>query len=153
MIQGSAKQHTWETISTWEHLLYDSTRNVTLPGARVVAQLVHVRVVLGHYGDGVTLLADDETSLLLRSVPQVDAIVLSKRQRGRIRDRVLDRTKRGMKTICARSIHGFRSLVVIGGGDSREGRQRIYFYSKRECMLHLLKRPDSHYPWLALQHG
>lgn len=49
-----------------------------LPGARVVAQLVHVWVVLGHNGDGVTLLADDETSLLLRSIPQVDAIILIK---------------------------------------------------------------------------
>lgn len=47
-----------------------------LPGARVVAQLVHVWVVLGHDGDGVTLLADDEASLLLRGVPQVDAIIL-----------------------------------------------------------------------------
>lgn len=49
-----------------------------VPGARVVAQLVHVWVVLRHNGDGVTLLADDETSLLLGSVPQVDAIVLIK---------------------------------------------------------------------------
>ncbi len=52
-----------------------------LPGARVVAQLVHVWVVLGHNGDGVTLLANDETSLLLRSVPQVDAIILIKKGR------------------------------------------------------------------------
>lgn len=44
----------------------------------MVAQLVHVWVVLGHNGDGVTLLADDETSLLLRSIPQVDAIILIK---------------------------------------------------------------------------
>lgn len=51
-----------------------------LPGARVVSQLVHVGVVLGHNGDGVTLLADNETSLLLRSVPQVDAIKLIKRE-------------------------------------------------------------------------
>lgn len=50
--------------------------NILLPGARVVAQLVHVRVVLGHDGDGIALLPDDETSLLLRSVPQVDAIIL-----------------------------------------------------------------------------
>ncbi len=49
-----------------------------LPGVRVVAQLVHVWVVLGHDGDGVTLLADDETSLLLGSVSQVDAIILMK---------------------------------------------------------------------------
>lgn len=59
-------------------LQHITTRNVTLPGARVVAQLVHVWVVLGHYGDGVALLADDEAGLLLRSVPQVDAIVLLK---------------------------------------------------------------------------
>lgn len=50
--------------------------SLVVPGARVVAQLVHVRVVLGHDGDGVTLLADDETSLLLRGVAQVDAIIL-----------------------------------------------------------------------------
>lgn len=43
----------------------------------MVAQLVHVWVVLGHDGDGVALLADDETSLLLRGVPQVDAIILT----------------------------------------------------------------------------
>lgn len=42
----------------------------------MVAQLVHVWVVLGHDGDGITLLPNDETSLLLRSVPQVDAIIL-----------------------------------------------------------------------------
>ena len=46
----------------------------------MVAQLVHVWVVLGHNGDGVTLLADDETSLLLRGVPQVDAIKLIKEE-------------------------------------------------------------------------
>lgn len=44
----------------------------------MVAQLVHVWVVLGHDGDSVTLLADDETSLLLCSVPQVDTIILIK---------------------------------------------------------------------------
>lgn len=44
----------------------------------MVSQLVHVWVVLGHNGDGVTLLADNETSLLLCSVPQVDAIKLIK---------------------------------------------------------------------------
>lgn len=49
-----------------------------LPGARMIAQLVHVWVVLGHYGDGVTLLADDETSLLLGSVAQVDTVELVK---------------------------------------------------------------------------
>lgn len=42
----------------------------------MVAQLVHVWVVLSHNGDGVTLLADDQTSLLLCSITQVDAIVL-----------------------------------------------------------------------------
>lgn len=42
----------------------------------MVAQLVHVRVVLSHNGDGVTLLADDETGLLLRGIPQVDAVEL-----------------------------------------------------------------------------
>lgn len=47
----------------------------------MVAQLVHVWVVLCHNGDGVALLADDETSLLLSSVPQVDAIVLIKREK------------------------------------------------------------------------
>ena len=47
----------------------------------MVAQLVHVRVVLGHDGDGIALLPDDETSLLLRSVPQVDAIILLQEER------------------------------------------------------------------------
>lgn len=42
----------------------------------MVAQLVHVRVVLGHDGDGVTLLADDQAGLLLRGVTQVDAVEL-----------------------------------------------------------------------------
>lgn len=46
----------------------------------MVAQLVHVWVVLGHNGDGVTLLADDEASLLLRGVPQVDAIILMEKE-------------------------------------------------------------------------
>lgn len=47
----------------------------------MVAELVHVWVVLGHNGDGVTLLSDDETSLLLRSVPQVDTIILIKEEK------------------------------------------------------------------------
>lgn len=47
-----------------------------LPGARVVAQLVHVWVVLGHDGDGIALLPDDEPGLLLRGVPQVYSIIL-----------------------------------------------------------------------------
>lgn len=57
-------------------------RNIILPGARVVAQLVHVWVVLGHNGDGVTLLPDDETGLLLCRVPQVDAIILEQKEEG-----------------------------------------------------------------------
>ena len=40
------------------------------------AQLVHVGVVLGHDGDGVTLLANDQPRLLLRGDPQVDAVEL-----------------------------------------------------------------------------
>lgn len=47
----------------------------------MVPQLVHMRVVLGHDGDGVALLADDEAGLLLRGVPQVDAVVLTGEQR------------------------------------------------------------------------
>ena len=47
----------------------------------MVAKLVHVWVVLGHNGDGVTLLANDETRLLLSSVPQVDSIVLMKKEK------------------------------------------------------------------------
>lgn len=47
-----------------------------LPGPGVVSQLVHVWVVLSHDSDGVTLLANDQPSLLLRGVPQVDAIEL-----------------------------------------------------------------------------
>lgn len=50
--------------------------NFLLPGARVVAQLVHVWVVLGHNGDGIALLSDDEAGLLLGGVPQVDSIIL-----------------------------------------------------------------------------
>lgn len=42
----------------------------------MVSQLVHVWVVLSHDSDGVTLLAYDQPSLLLRGVPQVDAIEL-----------------------------------------------------------------------------
>lgn len=49
-----------------------------LPGARVVAQLVHVWVVLGHDGDCIALLANDESSLLFRSISQVDAVELKK---------------------------------------------------------------------------
>ena len=40
------------------------------------AQLVHVGVVLGHDGDGITLLANDQPRLLLRGDPQVDAVEL-----------------------------------------------------------------------------
>lgn len=46
----------------------------------MVAQLVHVRVVLGHDGDGVALLANDEAGLLLGGVAQVDAIILKERE-------------------------------------------------------------------------
>lgn len=42
----------------------------------MVAQLVHVRVVLGHDGDGIALLPDDEPGLLLSGVPQVYSIIL-----------------------------------------------------------------------------
>lgn len=42
----------------------------------MVAQLVHVWVVLGHNGDGIALLSDDEAGLLLGGVPQVDSIIL-----------------------------------------------------------------------------
>lgn len=59
--------------------------NIILPGARVVAQLVHVWVVLGHNGDGVTLLPDDETGLLLCRVPQVDAIILEQKEEGNVK--------------------------------------------------------------------
>lgn len=48
----------------------------TVPGSGVVAQLVHVWVVLGHDGDGVALLSNDQTRLLLRGVAQVDAVKL-----------------------------------------------------------------------------
>lgn len=39
------------------------------PGPGVAAELVHVWVVLGQDGDGVTLLPDDEPGLLLRGTP------------------------------------------------------------------------------------
>lgn len=48
----------------------------------MVAQLVHVGVVLGHDGDCVTLLADDQPGLLLSGIPQVYTVELEKdRQR------------------------------------------------------------------------
>lgn len=47
----------------------------------MVAQLVHVWVVLGHNGDGITLLPNDKTSLLLCSVPQVDTIKLKEERK------------------------------------------------------------------------
>lgn len=50
-----------------------------LPGARVVAQLEHVRVVLGQNGDGVTLLPDDQPRLLLVGVAKVDSVELKTR--------------------------------------------------------------------------
>lgn len=59
----------------------------------MVPQLVHVWVVLSHDGDGVTLLADDETSLLLRSIPQVNTVVLIKKKKKRmVRGRFLKDT-------------------------------------------------------------
>lgn len=69
----------WLTAFALKHL--HSASNATLPGARVVAQLVHVRVVLGHNGDGIALLPDDETSLLLCRIPQVDAVILIQTER------------------------------------------------------------------------
>ena len=48
---------------------------------------MHVWIVLRHDGDGVTLLANDEPSLLLRGVPQVNAIVLQRgEERGERRE-------------------------------------------------------------------
>lgn len=69
---------TYRTSKLLKHLR--PARSATVPGARVVAQLVHVRVVLGHDGDGVALLADDETGLLLGGVAQVDAIILKEKE-------------------------------------------------------------------------
>lgn len=54
-----------------------------VPRAGVIAQLVHVWVVLCQYGDGVTLLPDDESGLLLGGVPEINAVKL---QRARERD-------------------------------------------------------------------
>lgn len=42
----------------------------------MIAQLVHVWVVLCQYGDGVTLLPDDESGLLLGGVPEINAVKL-----------------------------------------------------------------------------
>lgn len=42
----------------------------------MIAQLVHVWVVLRQYGDGVTLLPNDESGLLLRGVPEINAVKL-----------------------------------------------------------------------------
>lgn len=81
LIWESAKGNTWLLKKKIKNsLVNNSSQNIMLPGARVVAQLVHVWVVLGHNGDGVTLLADDETSLLLCSIPQIDTIILVKKK-------------------------------------------------------------------------
>lgn len=50
-----------------------------VPGARVVAELIHVWVVLGHDRDGVTLLANDEPCLLLSGIAQIYPIILRER--------------------------------------------------------------------------
>lgn len=47
-----------------------------LPRARVVAQLKHVRIILSQDGDGVTLLPDDQSRLLLICIAKVDSIKL-----------------------------------------------------------------------------
>lgn len=44
----------------------------------MIAQLVHVWVVLCQYGDGVTLLPNDESGLLLRGVPEINAVKLQR---------------------------------------------------------------------------
>lgn len=51
----------------------------------MAAELVHVWVVLGQDGDGVTLLPDDEPGLLLGGAPQVYTIEL-----GNIQSRLSD---------------------------------------------------------------
>lgn len=52
----------------------------------MATELVHVWVILGQDGDGVTLLPDDESGLLLCGAPQVYAIELGRHQ-GRLSDR------------------------------------------------------------------
>lgn len=47
----------------------------------MVAELIHVWVVLGHDRDGVTLLANDEPRLLLGGIAQVYPIVLRERNK------------------------------------------------------------------------
>lgn len=47
----------------------------------MVAQLVHVWVVLCQYGDGVALLPDDESRLLLRGVPEINAVKLKRHRK------------------------------------------------------------------------
>ncbi len=47
----------------------------------MVAELIHVWVVLGHDCDGVTLLANDEPCLLLGGIAQVYPIVLRERKK------------------------------------------------------------------------
>lgn len=44
----------------------------------MVSQLVHMRVVLCHDRDGVTLLTYDQTGLLLSGITQVYPIILKK---------------------------------------------------------------------------
>lgn len=57
-------------------------RHMPSPGPGVAAELVHVGVVLGQDGDGVTLLPNDEPGLLLCGTPQVYAIELGNTQSG-----------------------------------------------------------------------
>lgn len=47
----------------------------------MIAQLVHVWVVLCQYGDDVTLLPNDESRLLLRGVPEINAVKLKRDKR------------------------------------------------------------------------
>lgn len=58
-VNDSQISHTNPKLTPHWTSVDNSTRNTMLPGARVVTQLVHVWIVLGHNGDGVTLLAND----------------------------------------------------------------------------------------------
>lgn len=75
---------------------------------------MHVGVVLGQDGDGITLLPDDEPRLLLRGAPQVYAIELGKHQEG-LSDGVgaVDREE---------ALGTWEHCGSLGGGGGKKGR-------------------------------
>lgn len=66
------------STATLESRVRGSSRVQVGAGAGVAVELVDVWVVLGQDGDGVTLLSNDESGLLLSGTPQVYAIELGR---------------------------------------------------------------------------